>query len=461
MSEGREASRRLEPVPEVEAVGQSLLRTPPLTRLRARAAGVPRDAAWAGASEGSQLVAALCTFYFLTTELGPAIYGLYAGLQAMAATAATLSSASVVMFILQEAIRERRKINDVFPVSLGLALAAGSIMTVAVAGLGHLLLPGVSGDVIVLFTAAEVLGAAGVNLAAGAVQAVEGFSVAARMRTTFLFVRLLAVASLWSTGRLSLGTLTLTLLAVNCLSGAAALVFCSRRLGAPLRVTLPRRHEVRRSMSYGGVLAAFAVQEDGDKTLMVRFGTPVDAGLYAAAYRGVQLVMLPIKALLLGSHNRFLVDDEGVEGQHLRRSLWYTTLAGGYGLIAAAAMLLLAPAIAAVLGPKYAESAKVVRILAPLVLLRAMSLFAFNGLMGLGRNGVRVGIVTLCAVTNVVVNAVLIPRYSWRGAAAATLTTEAVFVVVTWGALTYLQRSHDTQHALRRPAGILGAEDPT
>ena len=432
-----------------------------LRRFLSRPGGLAQDTAWAGVSEGTQLVSSLGVFYLLTTQLGPSTYGLYAGLQAVAAAMATLSSASVVMFILQEAIRERRDIGRVLPLSLGMALMGGVLMTAVAAGFGPLLLPRISRELITIFTAAEVLAAAGVNVAAAAVQAVEGFAAAARLRTAFFVGRLLAVAALWGSGSLTLATLAGTLLVLNSVSGVAALFYCGRSLKAPLRLGLPRWTDVRRGLSYGGVLGGFAVQEDGDKVLMVRLGAPVDAGFYAAGYRAIQLVMLPIKSLLFASHNRFLVDEQGEKHQHLRRSMRFTAMAGAYAVVAAAAVLLLAPAVASILGPEYTKSAQVVRALTPLLVLRALSLFAFNGLIGLGRNGVRVAIVVSGAVTNIVANAVLIPRYSWYGAAVATIGAEAIFVALTWTALMYFQRHRDRSEGLGASPATVRLSDRT
>lgn len=402
-----------------------------------------QETLWAGVSEGAQLISSLVIFYLLTTQFRPALYGLYAGLQAMAAMLATLSSASVLMFILQEAIRERRAIADVLPVSLTLALGGGVLMTAAAGLFGPLLLRSLSWELIAAFMAAEVVAVAGFNVATGAVQAVAGFGPAARMRTAYLVVRLASVAALSASGRMSLPSLAATLLVVNAAVGGIALVRVSHRFGAPIRLARVTSADVRRGLAHASVLAGFAVQEDSDKTLMVRFAPVVDAGVYAAGYRAVQLAVLPVKALLFATHNRFLLVEEGVRAQHLRRSARFTVAAVAYAGVAASTLFLAAPFVAEVLGSQYEESVEVVRLLAPLVVMRALSLFAFNGLLGLGRTGVRVGAMWAGAGANVVGNLLLIPHYSWRGAAAATILAEATFAVISWSALVYYQRRED------------------
>lgn len=425
----------------------------PLRRLQREGGGLANDTAWAGASEGLQLVSSLGVFYIVSTRLGPAEYGLYAGVQAFAATLTALAGGWVVMLLLQEVIRERRSLQEVLPMALGPALAAGVVMTALAALFGPLLLRNLSWELVTVFTAAEVLGASAVQIGAGALQAVRGFAPAARLRASFLVVRLATVVVLLGLGVISLPVLAGSLLVVNTLSGAAVLVGVSRALDAPLRLGFPTWPELRSGLSYGGVAAAFGVQEDGDKALMVRFAPPVDAGLYAAGYRGVQLALLPIRALLSSSHNRFLVHDPGARGEHLRRSLRFTALAGSYGIVAGTLLIAAAPAVAIVLGSAYEEAVTVIRWVAPLVVLRAVSLFPFNGLMGLRRNGVRVGILVSSALANVVGTVLLIPRHSWRGAAAATVASELLFAVSSWAALVYFQRRHD-----RSIAGVAGQQ---
>ncbi|MCA1706723.1 MAG: lipopolysaccharide biosynthesis protein [Actinobacteria bacterium] len=402
-----------------------------------------RETAWAGVIEGTQLVSSLAAFYVLTTELRAASYGLYAGLQAIAAILATLSSASVLMFILQEVIRERRTIAEVLPVSLTLAVAGGVMMTGAAGLFGPFLLRSLSWELITAFMAAEVIAASGVNVAVGVVQASSGFAPAARMRAIYLIVRLASILALWAGGSLSLVSLTTTLLVVNAFAGAVALVYVSRTFGAPLRLGRVPVADVRRGLSHAGVLAGFAVQEDSDKTLMVRFAPVVDAGVYAAGYRAVQLAMLPVKALLFASHNRFLLVEQGARAQHLRRAARFTVAAVTYACLAGCFLFVAAPVVADVLGRQYENAADVVRLLAPLVVLRALSLFAFNGLLGLGRIGVRVAAMWAGAAVNLAGNLVLIPHHSWRGAAAATILAEATFAVISWSALVFYQSRED------------------
>jgi O-antigen/teichoic acid export membrane protein len=214
------------------------------------------------------------------------------------------------------------------------------------------------------------------------------------------------------------------------------------RHGLAIRATRPRASDVRRGLSYAGTLLSFSVQEDADKVLLVRLADPVLAGLYAAAYRGVQIATMPLRALVVASHRTFLEPADG-PGAHVRRTLRFTVPAAAYAAVATAGLLVLAPLVPWLLGPEYDGSQAMFMLLAPLVLLRGLAHLPFNALMGLGRNDLRLAIVAVCAVLSTGLCVVLIPLHSWTGAAVATLVSEATFVVLTWLALLHCQRSED------------------
>jgi O-antigen/teichoic acid export membrane protein len=418
--------------------------TPRRPRLSARSSRLARDSVWAVVSEAFQLVATLTVFYLLTTQLGPSQYGYFSGTQALVAILATLSHSWIALLLLQEIVREGRPAARVFGTSLSL-LGATGLVALAMAGvLGHLLLPGAGILVVLLFAIAELFGLGVVFVSAALLQATVSYAASARLRITFLAVRLTAVVALAVADHVSLVSVAVAYCTVSVACGLGALLFVAVKQGMVLRPEVPTRAEVRSGLGYAGTLAAFALQEDSDKILMVRLADPVTAGLYAAAYRGVQIAVVPIRAVLASSHSRFLEHDPRARGQHLRRSLRFTGLAVAYALVAVVVLVVAAPLIPVLLGDAYAQTARMLPWLAGLVVLRALSLFAFNGLMGLRRNGARLAIILCSALAAVVGGAILISGYSWQGAVLATVVSEMVFVSLTWLALVRYQRRHDS-----------------
>lgn len=434
------------PPPPHPATPQASLPTgsvSPWWRRGLRRGGLAGDTAWATGGEVVQLVATLLIFYLLTTQLGPADYGYFAGAQALVATLATLSSAWVSLLLLQEVVRERRPAAEVFSSCLALAWVTGIAALLAALLLTPVLLPGVPVAAVLLLAVAELFGAGAVALSAAHLQATVSYPSSIRVRLLFVALRAVAVVALTLLGDVSLLDVATTYAAVSVVTGLATFGWVAVRHDVSLRPRMPAWAEWRSGMSYAGTLASFAVQEDSDKILLVRFADPAVAGFYAAGYRGVQMAVLPVRALLASSHRRFLEHDESQTGQHVRRSLRFTAPATAYSVLAVVALVVGAPLVPAILGEGYEQAAAVIPWLAPLVLLRAVSLFGFNGLMGLRRNGVRLAIVACTGLVAAVAAVVLIPLWSWQGAAAATVLSEVVFVALTWAALVHFQRRHD------------------
>ena len=94
------------------------------------------------------------------------------------------------------------------------------------------------------------------------------------------------------------------------------------------------------------------------------------------------------------------------------------------------------------------------RWLSPLVFLRSLSMFALNGLMGLGRIGVRTLLIAIIAAVALALYILLIPHHGWKGAVAGTLSSEVLLVVAAWIALLVFQRRADRDIVETTPADL-------
>lgn len=408
-----------------------------------RLGGIVRDTGWVGASEVVTLLTGLVTLQVLIVGLGPVSYGRYAAVAALAAILTTLSSVWVVLLLLQHTMQDGLSVPDAFAVSLGLAVPAAGVSLVVGVCLGPFLIPTLSLPTIAAFVAADLLSGVFFMVSAAAVQAADGLPAATRVRLLALLTRFVAVLGVGVSGRPSLPLLAACLLAGNAAVGLLVFLRVTRRLGLP---RLPRRTRlvhVRQGLPYAGVLASLAVQEDSDKIFLARLADPVDAGLYAAAYKVVQLGFIPVRALVGSSHPRFLVDTAGVRNEHLRRALTYTAPAAAYGVVATLGIVVLAPVIPTVFGSEYDGTLPLLMGLAPLVLLRTLSLFPLNALLGLSRYRLRFLAILGSTLLNLALNAVLIDALSVTGAVLSTLITEVALVVIVWSCVVAAQRRHD------------------
>jgi O-antigen/teichoic acid export membrane protein len=410
-----------------------------------RLRGIITDTGWTGAKEVVTLVTGLVVLQVLIVGLGPAAYGRYAAVSVLAGILTMLSSSWVQMLLLQRTLRNARPLDEAFARSLGMALPATAVAFALGCVLGALLIPGLAFSTIALFIAAELLGGLLLQLSAAAVQSARGVPAATRVRMLLVLTRFFVVVGVGLSGRADLPLLAVSLFVGYGLVGIVVFWWTTRTLSLPRLPTRFPAHDLREGLSYAGTLAALAIQEDSDKVFLVRLVDPVSAGLYAAAYRIVQLGFIPIRALQASSHPRFLVNTAGARNEHLSRAVRYTLPTAGYGVAAVVGIVMIAPHVPLLFGTEYEGTSSLMIGLAPLVLLRSLSLFPVNSLLGLERHRLRFLTMLACTVLNLVLNAALIPHHSVWGAVAATLVTEVVFVLAAWGALSVAQRRHD-QH---------------
>ena len=206
-----------------------------------------------------------------------------------------------------------------------------------------------------------------------------------------------------------------------------------------------RGRHLRSNVMYSAAISADAVGNDGDKVVLAANRYVVDTGLYAAAYRIIGLGMVPVGALVGASHKRFLENEVGRRREHLDLALRYSVAAGGYGILFAVGAFLTAPLFPKMMGNEFEGSVTILRWLAPIVFLRAIGIFSLNGLMGLGKVGLRTALISANAAFGVVLFILLIPGRGWEGAVIASLICEAMQVVMTWTALVVCQRRADRE----------------
>lgn len=389
------------------------------------------------------MVGTVLSFTFLGRSLGPEGYGGYASLYAIVGPLVTLAASGVTLALLQHVVRDKEDLATTARSCLTLSLVLGSLLTVVGVIAAHFIVKEVAIVAIVAILATEFVTMPLVHLAATTVQSVSGFSASAPLRLIVLGARIVVLTVLYFTATLTIASLGLSMLVVSGLAGGYFLWKVGRRYDFPYRPGAVKVHHLRSNLVYSGGISADALGNEGDKLVLASNGFVVQTGLYAAAYRIVQFGLVPVGSVIQATHARFLQHDEGVRGQHLHRALRYGAVGAAYGVVFAIGISLVAPLLPIVLGDEFEESVTIVRWLSPIVLLRAVGSCSINGLMGLGKVGLRTILLATNAAFAMVLYIVLIPSMGWKGAAVGTLVGEVVSVIMTWSALVICQRKAD------------------
>jgi O-antigen/teichoic acid export membrane protein len=119
-----------------------------------------------------------------------------------------------------------------------------------------------------------------------------------------------------------------------------------------------------------------------------------------------------------------------------------------FGLSDFLGLLLIAPLLPHILGPKYAEVAPAIRLLALIPVMRCVHWFLADALSGANAAGLRAAVQAGVAVLNIGLNIVIIPRWSWVGAAWTSLISDAVLMMAIYVAVRWKLASASPREVL-------------
>ncbi|MBX3314116.1 MAG: lipopolysaccharide biosynthesis protein [Actinobacteria bacterium] len=397
---------------------------------------------WAMALETGNIVGTMLAFLLLGRSLGVDGYGGYVSLYAVISPLVTLSSSGVVMALLQHAVARDEPIAETARSSLSIVLLFGGVLSVGASAFAFFVVGGLGPVAIVSIVLIELVTTPVLLVGATVIQAETSFEGAAKVRLLLVAGRSVMLVALFLAGALTVANLGIAQLTWSALLGLVTLQNVGRRYGFSLVPGRIHPSHVRTNLVFSAAISADAVGNDGDKVVLASYKYTEDTGLYGAAYRIVQLGMVPLGALANTTHVRFLARSD--EPRHyLKLAVRYSGIAALYGIVFAIGVVIAAPIFPLVMGSSFEGSVEMARWLSPIVLLRGLGMYSLNALLGLGRTGLRTTIVVANAAFGVTLYLILIPGRGWHGALIGTLITEVLQVVMTWTALLYCQRQRD------------------
>lgn len=410
---------------------------------RIRSTELATESGWGLAIELTTLLGTVLSFTLLGRSLGAAGYGGYASLYAIVGPLVTLAASGIVLAILQHIVRDREPLAPTARSCLSLSLILGFLLTGAGWLIAAWVVETLDSVAIVSILLVEFVAAPLIQVAASTVQAGTNFTEAAKIRLRFLVARIAVIVVLFALDALTVANLGITMFVVAMVIGVHALRQVGRRYDFHFMPGAVRARHLKTNVLHSTAISASALNSDGDKLVLAANRLVIDTGLYSAAYRIVSFGLLPIGSLVQATHRRFLEHEEGVRGQHLRRSIRFGSIGGVYGVVAGIGLFVAAPLLPFLMGDEFTGSVTMVRWLSPVLCLRALGIFAINGLMGLDRLALRTVLIVVNSAASLVLYIVLIPIMGWEGAAVGTLISEALVAASSWTALTVCQRRDD------------------
>jgi O-antigen/teichoic acid export membrane protein len=405
-----------------------------------KASGLARDTGHLAIGQGLRLVIQAVYFVLIARSLGAEKYGAFVAAVALAAILSPFAGLGTGNLFVKNIRSGKRTAGVCWGNGLIVSVISGAAFSgliLAINYLFHLRMPvwlvlSVCLSDLVLLRVIEL--------------AVFGFGAMDRMKENAIqnvvtsLPRLIAIGALCLWGR----PVTLEKWAAAYLIASAAgtmyAVYRAHRVwGAPSFNLMALREDVREGIYFSIGTSAATIYNDIDKVMLGKVSFAA-AGIYAAAYRIIDVSMTPIRSLANAAYPHFF--RKGMDGIGSVRAYAFTQIkrACVYSVALFVLLWLSAPLLPMILGSNYEETALALRWLAFLPVLRSVHVFLADSLSGAGFQSLRCAIQVAVALVNVGLNLVILPTYGWIGAAWTSLASDGLLVVMLWLAVEYNMR---------------------
>jgi O-antigen/teichoic acid export membrane protein len=443
----------------------------PMNSLRSRLRGssLARNTLWMLGGQGTRLVLQAIYFLLIARALGPGGYGAFVGAVSLVALVAPFSNWGTGFLLIKNVSRDRATFNDCWGTALGVTALSGCGLLCLVLFVSRILWAGsVPLKIVLLVGISDLILVRTIDLATQAFVAVEVLRKSAEVNVVLSAARTLAAVYLCFALRShAAATWALLYLASSAAAAIYGVVAVTRALGFPKLGLYLSGAEFKEGFYFAVSLASQTAYNDIDKTMLVRFGGLEATGIYGAAYRIIDVSFSPVGALVYAAYARFFQQGaDGISGstRFAKKLLPYSVV---YGASATILLAVCAPLLPILLGRQFAAASTALQWLSPLLLFKSIHYFLIGSLSGGGAQRIAATIQAAIAGINVILNLWLIPAYSWRGAAWASLLTDGLLTISLWYAIQVLSRKRPELPPLVRdlparvfaPTNDLGTRD--
>jgi len=408
---------------------------------RARNSLLLRNAGWLFAGQGLSFVVQAASFIILARLLQSSEYGVLSGAVALVTIVSQYGSMGAGQLYMRYVSADRTLSHRYWGNALLSVFSVGGILVVLLWFAGPWLIRRNSLYVLILLALSECIFVQITVSASMVFQTFEKMRVSAALTLLTSVLRLIfALTMLVMFGHAFAWQWALASLIISMMVAAFAVWTVTREYGLP---SFSPRLLFKRS-GEGFVFAisgsTTSVYNDLDKVILSHYGMLVANGIYSMAYRIINIGTMPVMSLVGAAFPRFF--QAGVNGAEavlpMARTLLKRILVPG--VIAVVGMFVFAPILPHLVGNSYREAVSALRWLCLIPIFRCFSLSAGDALSGAGDQKFRLVCQSAAAIGNGLLNLYLIPRYSWIGAAWASLLTDGTLGVMNWAALLYLAR---------------------
>jgi O-antigen/teichoic acid export membrane protein len=413
------------------------------TRLKTR--GLLRDTTHLSIGQGFRLVIQAAYFVLIARSLGPDAYGAFVTVVAMAALLGPFSGLGSPNLFIKNVRSGKREAATCWGNGILVTVISGTVLSALGAAMSWVLGLKTPPFVTFIVCISDLVLVKVTDLAAFGFTALDRMTQTSIQSVAVSLLRLGGIATLTMVAHpVTLDRWAVVYLLTSLLGTAYAVAKGYQLWGRPATDLQALREDVTEGVFFSIAGSAATVYNDIDKIMLSGLANLAATGVYGAAYRVIDVTMTPVRSLAAAAYPRFFRKGAGGMAATYPYALSLIAKTALYGLLASAGLWLLAPALPHVLGSSYEAVVPAVRWLALIPLLRCIHSFLADALSGAGLQRARTGIQAFVAVVNVVANLLILPGYSWRGAAWTSVGCDGLLVVVFWFAARYYR------HALPR-----------
>ena len=396
------------------------------------------DAMNLGVGQGIKLVLQAVYFLLIARSLGPSQYGAFVAITSMTGIASPYVGLGSGNLFLKNVRSGKRKESICWGNGLLVTLLTGVPMVMVISGLAGFWFPGFPFVLLLALSASDLILMRLIDLASFGFAASGKMGKTAVQNTTMSALRVAGIVFLASLHhQVSLRQWVWAYLLTGVIGAGFAIQQGSVLWGIPRISRSAMLEDVREGCFFSVSTSAQTVYNDIDKTMLAHYSTFSATGVYGAAYRIIDTSLTPIRALVSAAYPHFFrigAAGMGASYGYAKRLIHKALM---FGFADFVGLLLIAPLLPHILGPKYAAVAPAIRLLALIPVMRCFHWFLADALSGANAAGLRAVVQVGVAVLNVGLNIVIIPRWSWVGAAWTSLISDAallvaVYVVVRW-----------------------------
>ncbi len=384
------------------------------------------------AGMGLRTVLQLGLFVAIARLLGVTQYGTFVAALAWVSVFTPLSGGGAITVLVRDASRAPDQLPAILARTLKITVSTSVLLIGLSVSTGSLVLPPVVQSSTILYLAlAELLCAPVVEICARSYQSREAMLAYSACNVGLVASRVAGMICLWliTAEPLRAADWALTYLMSSVAASGTVLLMTMGRFGRPGEQRVAP-YAIRDGLMYSVGTASARVHAEIDKTMLARFTNVSVVGAYSAAARLVDLLMIPVLALLEATASRFYRHGEAGPAWGLGKSTKMITASLCYVVIGGALLWIFSDKLVLLLGPSFAASPQILRVLVFLPLVAVVRQFMLMVAQGSGHQQLAAVMLSTGAAINVAINWIGIPHLGWIASFAASLTAE-IFMAST------------------------------